>query len=107
MNYIDFKAGNEEYKLRLNVRNTIALEKQLGCNPLAIFGNGETIPTMTTMVHILHASLQQYQHNINQAKAESIFEDWLNDGNTVAEFLAVIVDIYKASGIIKDETEKN
>lgn len=57
MMYVDFNAGNKAYKLRLNTRNTVALEKQLGCNPLAIFGDGESIPTITVMVTILHASL--------------------------------------------------
>lgn len=58
MVYVDFTAGNKDYKLRLNTRNTVALEKALGCNPLAIFGNGEEIPTITTMVNILFYSLQ-------------------------------------------------
>lgn len=58
MNYIDFEAGNKTYRLRLSTRNIVLLEKQLGCNPLSIFGNGETVPTITTMVAILHAALQ-------------------------------------------------
>lgn len=107
MNYIDFNVGNNAYKLRLNIRNTVALEKMLGCNPLAIFGNGDTIPTITVMVQILHASLQQYQHNITLTAAQDIFEEWLADGNSITDFLPVIIDIYKASGIIKDEAEKN
>ena len=57
MVYVDFTAGNKDYKLRLNTRNTIALEKSLGCNPLAIFGDGSNLPTITTMVSILYYSL--------------------------------------------------
>lgn len=37
--YVDFSAGGKEYKLRLNTRNIVSLEKALGMNPLAIFGN--------------------------------------------------------------------
>lgn len=107
MNYIDFTVGDKNYKLRLNIRNTVALEKQLGCNPLAIFGTGDTLPTITTMAQILHASLQQYQHNITLNNAYDILESWLEDGNSIAEFMPVIIDIYKASGIIKDDAEKN
>ena len=107
MNYIDFHAGNKDYKLRLNVRNTIALEKQLGQNPLTIFGNGDTLPTMTTMISILHFSLQQYQHGITMNDAYDIFEEWLAEGNAITDFVPIIIEIYKASGIIKGETEKN
>ena len=109
MMYVEFKAGTNEYKLRLSIRATVALEKQLGVNPLMIFEDGEKIPTISTMVSILHASLQQYQHGITLDKAYDIFEVWLNDGNTVVDFLPVIIDIYKVSGIIKqdEEAEKN
>lgn len=108
MNYINFEAGNKSYKLRLNTRNIVLLEKQLGCNPLAIFGNGETVPTITTMVAVLHASLQQYNHGINLNDAYDIFDEYLADGKSTVDFLPVIMDIYKASGIIpKDNEVKN
>lgn len=109
MLYYEFNVGEKTYKLRLNTRNTIALEKQLGCNPLAIFGNGDTIPTVTTMVNILHYSLQQYHHGITLNNAYDIFDEYIADGNTSTDFIPVIVDIFKVSGIIKEEgnSEKN
>lgn len=110
MMYVDFSAGNKDYKLRLTTRNVVALEKQLGCNPLAIFGDGDTIPTVTTMVAILHASLQQFNHNISVNEAFDIFDSWLNDGNNAVEFVKVILEIYKVSGLVpdvEDTTEKN
>lgn len=107
MNYIEFSAGNRDYKLRLNTRNTILLEKQLGCNPLSIFGDGDTIPTVTVMVAILHASMQQYEHGISLNDAYDIFDKWLDDGNSTTDFIPVILEIYKASGIIpKDKVEE-
>lgn len=111
MMYIDFTAGNKDYKLRLNTRNIVSLEKQLGCNPLAIFGTGDTIPTITTMVQILYASLVQYNHGISLNDAYDIFDNWLADGHSSTDFIPVILDIYKASGIIKNDSntddEKN
>lgn len=109
MMYVDFTAGNKDYKLRLNVRNTVMLEKQLGCNPLAIFGDGNTIPTVTTMVNVLYASLQQYHHGISLNDAYEIFDAYLEDGNTAVDFIQTIVDLYKVSGLIKADgiSEKN
>lgn len=111
MMYIDFTAGNKDYKLRLNTRNIVSLEKQLGCNPLAIFGTGDTIPTITVMVQILYASLVQYNHGISLNDAYDIFDNWLADGHSSTDFIPVILDIYKASGIIKNDNvtddEKN
>ena len=112
MMYIDFHAGDKDYKLRLATRNIVALEKQIGCNPLAIFGTGETIPEVSIMVAVLHASLQKYEHGIDMEKAYDIFDTYLEDGHTMTDFLSVIVEIYKASGLIangkdKGEAEKN
>lgn len=103
MNYVEFQAGNKQYQLRLNTRNTVSLEKHLGCNPVAIFGSGDTIPTITVMVRILHAALQAKERNITLDGAYEIFDEWLEDGHVTTDFIAVIIDIYKASGLIKDE----
>ena len=105
MNYVEFSAGNKDYKLRLNTRNIVVLEKQLGCNPLTIFGNGDTIPTVTTMVTILYSSLQQYNHGISLNDAYDIFDKWLDEGHSTTDFIPVILEIYKASGIIPKDTE--
>ena len=108
MMYADFLAGNEQYKLRLSTRAIVALEKQIGCNPLSIFGAGDTIPTITTMVAILHAALQQYQHNISLSDAYDIFDKWLADGHAMTDFIPVIIELYQVSGLInKTDTEKN
>ena len=110
MTYVDFSAGNKEYKLRLTTRNIVSLEKALGCNPLSIFGDGETIPTITTMVSVLHASLQSLHHGITMNDAYDIFDDYLED-HAMTEFLPVIVEIYKVSGLMREakneENEKN
>lgn len=105
MIYVDFIAGNNEYKLRLGTRQIIVLEKQLGCNPLAVFGNGDTIPTITNMVSILHASLQQLHHGITMDKAYDIFDAYLADGHTTTDFINVILNIYKVSGLIANDAK--
>lgn len=111
MMYVDFTAGNKDYKLRLNTRNIVALEKALGCNPVHIFGNGETMPTITTFVQVLHASLQAYHHGVSLNDAYDIFDEYLADGHSSTDFIYVIMDIYRTSGIIPKnaevETEKN
>ena len=108
MMYYELNIDNKVYKLRLTTRATVQLEKQLGCNPLSIFGNGETIPTVTTMVNILHAALQQYHHNIDMNEAYNIFDMWLEDNHSMTDFITVVIELYKASGLIKvEDTEKN
>lgn len=105
MLYTTFTVGERDYKLRLNTRNTITLEKQLGCNPLAIFGDGDTIPTVTTMVQVLYASMLQLNHGITLNDAYDLFDAWLDEGHLITDFLNVIIDIYKVSGLIQKDRE--
>ena len=100
MNYTELQVGERIYKLRINTRNTVSLEKQLGCNPLMIFGNGDRVPTVTEMCAILHAAAQQYEHCVTLQDAYDIFDNWIAEGHTVTDFISVIVDLYKASGLI-------
>lgn len=110
MIFTEFSAGGKEYKLRLSTRATVELEKKLGCNPLGIFKDEETLPAVTDMIHILHAAMQQMQHGVTLSNAMDIFDAWLADGHAVTEFIPVIIDVYKCSGIIANtdaSAEKN
>jgi hypothetical protein len=105
MLFANFNAGDKEYKLKLTTEAIVTLEKQLGCNPISIFASDDTIPTVTAMVQILHASLQQYEHGITLRDSFCIFDKWLEDGHTVTDFLSVILDIYRVSGTMQGETK--
>ena len=110
--FVNFEANNKTYKLRLNTRNVVALEKSLGCNPVSIFDmGGDNLPSVTSMVAVLHASLQQYNHGISLNDTYDIFDEYLAEGHTVDEFVYVILDIYRESGLIpkthEEEEEKN
>lgn len=107
MNYVDFEAGNKNYKLRLNTRNIVALEKQLGGNPLSIFGSGDKLPTIQELVAVLWASAQQYHHGVSLNDAYDIFDNYLADGHIMTDFFTVVIDIYKVSGIISNDEESS
>ena len=103
MMYFDFEAGNKAYKLRLTTRSIMALEAKIGCNPMMVFGSGNRIPTITEMVHILHNSLTHFNHGITFDGAAAIFDEWIADGHQHTDFVQVIIEIYRASGLIAPE----
>lgn len=107
MLFYEFNAGEKTYKLRLSTRNMVSLEKNLGCNPLSVFGKGDRVPTVTEMVAILHASMQQYNHGIDMNATYDIFDEYLANGHTPIDFIPEIVEIYKVSGLINVEEEEN
>ena len=106
--YFDFEAGNKAYKLRLTTKAVMSLEAKIGCNPMMIFGtSGNRIPTVTEMIHILHNSLTHFNHGITVNDAMNIFDAWLEDGHTPTDFISVIVEVYKVSGIIPNTHEED
>ena len=110
MNYYEFNVEDKIYKLRLTTRNIVALEKAIGKNPLAVFTSEDGLPTITEMVSILFYSLLAYQHGIGMNEAYDIFDKYM-ETHAAADFISVILDIYEASGIIRNskgtEDEKN
>lgn len=112
MMFTNFEAGNKSYKLRLNTRSLIQLEKQLGSNPVMMFKdvNENNLPTITQMVNVLYASLQPYNHGITLNDAYDIFDSYVEDGHNPFEFIQVMVDLFQVSGLIPkdlDEVGKN
>lgn len=106
MLYTGFAVGDKEYKLKLSVQNVLSLEKTLGCNPTAIFGDGDSLPNLTTLVNVIHYSLLQYQHGISLKDTCQIVEDWLAEGHTQIELLPIIVEVYRNSGLLPQENEE-
>lgn len=108
--FVNFEVNNKAYKLRLNTKNVVALEKALGANPVSIFDTqGDTLPSVTALVAVLHASLQQYNHGITLSDTYNIFDAYIEEGHTVDEFIYIVLDIYRESGLIpkEGEDEKN
>ena len=106
MLFYDFEAGNKTYKLRLSTRNIVALEKQLGCNPLGIFKDEDTLPTVSEMVAVLFNSLQQFNHGISMNDAYDIFDAYLADGHSMTDIIPVLLEVYKVSGIIQEDASE-
>ena len=107
MMYVDFHAGDKDYKLRLSTRNIVMLEKQLGCNPLSVHrdSNGrDRMPTAAEMVQFLHCALLQFNHGISLDDAYDIFDAWLDEDHCYEDFLILMMEVYEVSGMIKKGT---
>ena len=107
--YTTITIGDKEYKLRLNAKACVDLEKKLGTNPLNVLmdlSNENKLPSMGTLITILHASLQAYEHGITEAKTYELYDKFVEEGNTLIDLIPVIIEIFKVSGFFKTE-EKN
>lgn len=100
--FYEMTINNRVYRLRLTVKNMVALERRLGMNPLMLFGaDGSRIPTVDELLAIFHYSLIDGQHSLSLDDSAQLFQEWLDEGHIVTDFVPVIVEIYQNSGLIK------
>lgn len=85
----------------------VQLEKALGKSPLAIFTNAsqEKLPELTDLLLVLHAALQPFNHGMKLEDAYKLYDEFIEDNKTYIDFIPVILDIYKVSGLIPKEVE--
>lgn len=103
MLYTELKIGDKELKLRLRAKDCVDLEKRLGGSPLdqlMMIEQGK-MPTVTTVVLVLHASLQAFNKGYTLDKVYELFDEYVEDGGTVMDFVPKIMDIFKVSGFFK------
>lgn len=101
--------NNKEYKLRLSTRVLIQLERELGESPVDLLmemsmnGQQQKMPKLEPLIKIFHASLQKFHHGISLDDTFDLYDDYVDEGNTIMEFLMVVMDIFKVSGFFRDE----
>lgn len=107
MNYVELEIKNETYKLRLNTRATVALEKAIGKNPLDIFFNLEDgeLPKISDIIMIFHACLQSYHHGFTIDKVYDLFDDYLASGGDIVSIVTVFIEVFQEAGLIPKEGE--
>lgn len=110
MLYTNFKVGEKEYKLRLTAKNLVEVEKKLGENPInAIMRivNDDKIPEISCLLTILWGAMQAFTPNMTMDAVYGIYDEFVDDGNTLTELVPVLMNVFKVSGFIKNDIEKN
>lgn len=108
MLYTTLNVKDKEYKLRLNARACVDLEKKLGTNPINVFmkiSESNELPQMGTIITILHACLQPYQHNMTIDAAYQLFDDFADEGHNLMDIVPILIEVFQESGLIPKNEE--
>ena len=105
MSFVEFVVDGKTYKLRLSTRSIVNLEKKIGRNPLDIFTTltNNSLPKMTELMLLLHASMQQLNHGIKEDEVYDIYDDYLAEGHTLTDFMNVLLEVFEVSGFISQD----
>lgn len=109
--YHTLDTGKNQYKLRLDAKNAVAVEKALGKSLFALFGEGNVneLPTTEQIVTVLHGALQKYHHGISYENAFSILDEYIENGGTYLGMFQELLEMLQVSGFFKapENKEKN
>lgn len=105
MNFVPLTIGEKEYKLRLDLKNTQALEKIVGTNPVnVLMGVAEgKMPTASFTVACLHASLQKFQTGMTMQKVNDLLDEAIDQGMALTDFMEPLMNVFEVSGLIPKE----
>lgn len=109
MNFVPLTIGDKEYKLRLDIKNTQALEKIVGTNPVnVLMGVAEgKMPSASFTVACLHASMQKFQTGMTMQKVNDLLDEAIDQGMALTDFMEPIMEVFQVSGLIpKDKQEE-
>lgn len=109
MLYTELNVNGEIFKLRLNTRTSISLEKALGRNPISVLMDLDegTMPKLNDIVIMLQAMLQTYHHGYNLDKTIDLFDDYIAGGKTMFDIIPVFVEVFEQSGYISKTANAN
>ena len=96
--------GGEEYKLRLTASAIMQIEKKLG---KSLFSALEGIQNnmIETITAILWGAMQPFNANFPFDEAVGLFDQYIDDGHSVEDFMLEINALFKASGFFKKGRE--
>ena len=105
--YTEFTAGNKTYKLELNNRAILQLERDLGYNPLQMFMDidNDVLPKLGDMLRVLHRSMVTYNHGISYDDTADILDDYFKDGNTLWDLVPVLITVFQEAGFLPKEED--
>lgn len=108
MLYKELTIKDKEYKLRLNARACVDLERRLKMNPVNVLMDlqNEKFPPLGQVLMIFHASLQEYQHGIKEDDVFALYDEYCAEGHDLITFITdVITPLLIDAGLLPSEDE--
>ncbi len=90
----------EEYKMRLTASAIMQIEKKLG---KPIFKALETIQEnmVETIIAIIWGGMQPLNAGFTQEKATALFDDYIDEGNSIEDLMQEINGLFENSGFFR------
>lgn len=95
--------GDKTYNLKLRVTDQLELEKKFRKNIISLMGDEDNIPPLTTMLQVIHAAADPWQHGLKLRNIHDMYEKYLQAGGNMLElYTRVYLPIFTVSGFFSN-----
>ena len=100
--FTELTIGSESYKLKLNTRSSVQMEKALGRNPMFMLTEIEAgeMPKLNDVLIVLHGMLQKYHHGMSLDKVYDLYDRYVEDGHNMFDLIPVFVEVFQDAGYL-------
>lgn len=89
--WVEWTVGGNTYKLKLTASMVKMLERSFKQSlPMAVIGE-EGVPPINVVLEVIQGAMQKYQHGMNGAKIEALYDAYIDEGHTLYDALADVV----------------
>ncbi|MGN0657905.1 MAG: hypothetical protein ACI4KR_14045 [Ruminiclostridium sp.] len=93
--FTELEVGGKTYMLRLTALAALRLEERLGCSVYAAIKRTEEIKIT---IELLYSLIESLRPEFKRSDACEVFDEYINEGGTVASLNGVIAKALKSSG---------
>ena len=93
--YAELEVGGKTYMLRLTALAAIRLEERLGCS---VYEAIKRTDEMKILIELLYSLIESLRPEFKRSDACEVFDEYINQGGTVASLNGIISKALKSSG---------
>lgn len=105
--FVPWVVGDTEYRLKLTANAIVKLENKYGKNVLSIVSPEEGLPPVGTLLTVVQASMEKFEHNIGFSVVTDIYDKYVEEGGDMTTLMNdVIMPLLSNGGFFTQEMEQ-
>ena len=107
MPYVSWVVDGTEYRLKLTTTAIVKLENQYKANVLSIISPEEGLPPVGTLLTVIQASADKYEHGLNFSAIADIYDKYVENGGDMTTLMEdVIMPLLSNGGFFTQEMDR-
>lgn len=105
--FVPWVVDGTEYRLKLTANAIVKLENKYGQNVLSIISPEEGLPPVGTLLTVIQASMEKFEHGLSFSTVTDIYDKYVEDGGDMTTLMDdVILPLLSNGGFFTKEMDQ-